>query len=193
VERAVLLTGIGGQGVQLAAQILARAAVVEGREVMMLGTYGGTMRGGSTDSSLVVSDAPIHSPPIVARAWAGIAMHDRFWAPTAAKLGEGSLVVVNAGLFQTSLDRDTLRVFEVRATEIAADVDAALAASLVLAGAFAVATGFVGLDSSIEAMLESVPSYRKQHLEANERALRAGFEALPPGVVPAWHAVESAA
>ncbi len=48
-----MLTGVGGQGVQLAAQVLGRAAVHEGREVMMLGTYGGTMRGGSTDSTLV--------------------------------------------------------------------------------------------------------------------------------------------
>ncbi|TMK87611.1 MAG: indolepyruvate ferredoxin oxidoreductase subunit beta, partial [Actinobacteria bacterium] len=32
-ERELLLTGIGGQGVQLAAQVIARAAVLEGREV----------------------------------------------------------------------------------------------------------------------------------------------------------------
>ena len=30
----------------------------EGREVMLLGSYGGTMRGGNTDSTLVVADAP---------------------------------------------------------------------------------------------------------------------------------------
>src|SRR5690606_41928167 len=46
-EREVMWTGIGGQGVQLAATILARAATLEGREVMSLGTYGGTMRGGN--------------------------------------------------------------------------------------------------------------------------------------------------
>ena len=41
MEREILWTGIGGQGVQLAAQVFARAAVKEGRVVMMLGTYGG--------------------------------------------------------------------------------------------------------------------------------------------------------
>jgi len=65
VEREVLLTGIGGQGVQLAATILARAATREGRHVMTLGTYGGCMRGGNTDSSVLVADRPISTPPIV--------------------------------------------------------------------------------------------------------------------------------
>jgi Pyruvate/2-oxoacid:ferredoxin oxidoreductase gamma subunit len=49
VEREILLTGIGGQGIQLAAQVLARAAVASGLEVMLFGSYGGTMRGGPTD------------------------------------------------------------------------------------------------------------------------------------------------
>jgi Pyruvate/2-oxoacid:ferredoxin oxidoreductase gamma subunit len=31
MERELLLTGIGGQGVQLAAQVLARAAIADGR------------------------------------------------------------------------------------------------------------------------------------------------------------------
>ena len=59
MEREVLITGIGGQGVQLAAQVLARAATLEGREVMYLGLYGGMMRGGNTDSTVVVGDGPI--------------------------------------------------------------------------------------------------------------------------------------
>ena len=79
MERELLITGIGGQGVQLAAQVLARAATLEGREVMYLGLYGGMMRGGNTDSTVVVADAPILAPPVVSRAWAAIAMHDDYW------------------------------------------------------------------------------------------------------------------
>ena len=67
MERELLITGIGGQGVQLAAQVLARAATLEGREVMYLGLYGGMMRGGNTDSTVVVADAPILAPPVVSQ------------------------------------------------------------------------------------------------------------------------------
>src|SRR5262245_49232650 len=84
MERELMITGIGGQGVQLAAQVLARAAMLDGREVMYLGVYGGMMRGGNTDSTVVVADSPIEAPPVVSHTWSAIALHDEFWAPVAA-------------------------------------------------------------------------------------------------------------
>ena len=56
LEHAVLLTGIGGQGVQLAARTLAVAAVKSELEVMVFGDYGGLMRGGNTDATIVIGD-----------------------------------------------------------------------------------------------------------------------------------------
>lgn len=188
MERELLLTGVGGQGVQLAAQVLARAALAEAREVMVLGTYGGTMRGGNTDSCIVVADEPIRTPPIVARAWAAIAMHDRFFAPTAAKLRSDSVAFVNSSLFESKVDVEGVQVFEVEATGVAAELGSPMSAALVLAAAFAGATGFARSDSLVAAMRECVPSYRKQHVEANERALLGGFELLEPGGVVAWPA-----
>jgi Pyruvate/2-oxoacid:ferredoxin oxidoreductase gamma subunit len=188
MERETLFTGVGGQGVQLAAQVLARAAVLEDRHVMMLGVYGGSMRGGNTDSTVVIGDAPIVAPPIVSSAWAAIALHHQFFAPLAPKLRRGAVVVVNASLFEAELDRSAHRVFEVPATKLAAEIGAPLAASLVALAGFASATRLVGLDALVEAMRASLPSYRRQHAEANERALRAGFDSLPRGAAPAWEA-----
>jgi Pyruvate/2-oxoacid:ferredoxin oxidoreductase gamma subunit len=192
MEREVILTGIGGQGVQLAAQVLARAAVLEGRQVMLLGTYGGSMRGGNTDSTLVVADAPIAAPPIVSRAWSALAMHHRFWAPVRAKLRPGAVVVVNASLFEGELDRRTQRVFEIPATELAAELGSPLAAAMVLVGAFASLTSLVGLEALVAGMRESLPPYRRQHVESNEKALRAGFGLAKPAAAPAWGTPEAA-
>ena len=66
-EREVLLTGIGGQGVQLAAQVLARAGVRDGRHVLLFGVYGGAMRGMNTDATVVVADAPVEAPAEIVR------------------------------------------------------------------------------------------------------------------------------
>ena len=175
IEREVLWTGIGGQGVQLAAKILALAATHEGREVMSLGTYGGTMRGGNTEATLIVGDEPLATPPIVSEAGAAIVVHPQFWADSHAKLRPGALVVVNADATETPVDPDTHHVLQISANELGAPQ----AASLVLAGAYARASGMVGVDSLVEAMRESVPSYRRQHLERNEAALRAGYDAAP--------------
>ncbi len=186
MEREILFTGVGGQGVQLAAHVLAQAAIREDRHVMLLGTYGGTMRGGNTDVSLVVGDAPIASPPVVSRAWSAVLMHHAFWGPLRRKLADDSVLVVNSSLFEGELDLERLRVFEVEATRIATESGSALAASLALIGAYAAVTALVGVDSLVAAMLEALPPYRRQHAETNEKALRAGFAAAPAGAAPAW-------
>src|SRR6476661_4071801 len=94
-ERTCLMTGIGGQGVQLCAQVLARGAVHEGRHVMLFGVYGGAMRGMNTDATLVVGDGPLESPPLLSHTDTAIGIHDKYWSPVAAKLLDGALVVVN--------------------------------------------------------------------------------------------------
>jgi Pyruvate/2-oxoacid:ferredoxin oxidoreductase gamma subunit len=190
MEREVLITGIGGQGVQLAAQVLARAATLEGREVMFLGLYGGMMRGGNTDSTVVIADAPIASPPVVSRAWAAIAMHDDYWEPVAAKLRPGALVLVNDATFTVGV-RDDVTVHRVPATTVAADLGNALGGAMVMLGAFCATTGIVGADAAIDAMRASIPPYRTQHIEANERAIRVGWELLPAREFPAWETVNA--
>ena len=125
MEREVLITGIGGQGVQLCAQVLARAATLEHREVMYLGLYGGMMRGGNTDSTVVIGDGPIEAPPVVPKAWSAIAMHDEYWAPLEPKLRPGGLVLVNDTTF-TSAVRDDVVVHRVPATTVATDLGSPL-------------------------------------------------------------------
>jgi Pyruvate/2-oxoacid:ferredoxin oxidoreductase gamma subunit len=186
VEREVLLTGIGGQGVQLAATILARAATREGRHVMTLGTYGGSMRGGNTDSSVLVADRPISSPPIVSRAWSAIAAHPSWWPALRAKLRPDAIAVWNAELFGPEVEIGASVRVPVEATRIANELGSPLAASLVLLGAYVAATGLVSLDAALAAMEDSVPVYRREHLAKNAAALRAGFAAAAPGAAPAW-------
>ena len=185
-EREVLWTGIGGQGVQLAATILARAATLEGLEVMSLGTYGGTMRGGNTDATVVIAKRVITSPPIVSRAWAAIVVLPRFFDPIRPKLRPDGLVVVNRELLEAPLDVQTGRLLEIDATTLAREADAPNAAALVLLAAFATATGIVSQAALGEALAESLPSYRSQFLETNLRALAAGAGAVAAFCAPAF-------
>ena len=75
MEREILFTGIGGQGIQLMAKVLAQAAVDEGKHAMLFGLYGGAMRGGPSDSTVVIGDGPIEAPPIVPACWSIVAMY----------------------------------------------------------------------------------------------------------------------
>ena len=184
-ERELLITGIGGQGVQLAAQVIARAATLEGRDVMFFGVYGGMMRGGPTDSTVVVADGPITTPPVITRSWSAIAMHDEYWAPIEARMRDGGLVLVNDATFATEISAP-VALHRIDASGVAAELGNPLGASMVMVGAFGTLTGLVELDSLVDAMRQSMPTYRAHHADANERALRAGWDLLPQCGFPAW-------
>jgi Pyruvate/2-oxoacid:ferredoxin oxidoreductase gamma subunit len=185
VERELLITGIGGQGVQLAAQVLARAAALEGRSVMLLGLYGGMMRGGNTDSTVVIGDGPIEAPPVVPKAWSAIAMHDEYWAPLEPKLRPDGIVLVNDTTFEADVTAETTLI-RLPATTVATDRGNPLGGSMVMLGAYTAATGIVEQTALVEAMRQSIPPYRTQHIEANERAILAGWDLLPANSYPAW-------
>lgn len=188
-----MATGIGGQGIQLAADILARAATAEGREVLMFGSYGGMMRGGNTDASLVIGDEPISAPPVPPFAWAALAMHHEHARPVLAKLRPDGVALINTSVVEGEMDTGTAAVIEVAATDIAVEVGNIIAASLVMLGALAGTTGLVALASLEAAVVEALPPYRRQHAGLNQAALRAGFDAVPAGAHPAWTAATAGA
>jgi 2-oxoglutarate ferredoxin oxidoreductase subunit gamma len=66
-----------------------------------------------------------------------------------------------------------------------------MSAGFVMLGAFVAVTGLVSVESAVGAMRQLVPPYRTQHLEANERAIRAGAAAVPAGAAPAWPDLEA--
>jgi Pyruvate/2-oxoacid:ferredoxin oxidoreductase gamma subunit len=178
--------------VQLAAQVIARGATIEGRHVMLFGVYGGAMRGMNTDGTVVVGDGPLRSPPLLSHTWSAIAMHDKYWAPVEPKLRDGGVVLVNDATFEVPLDTDRYRVFRVSATAIAASLGNDMGASMVMTGAYVAITGLVGLDATIAGMHESIPPYRRQHIEANERAIVAGYGSVAHLAHPAWEAAAAA-
>lgn len=187
-EREIMWTGIGGQGVQLAAKILALAATGQGREVMSLGTYGGTMRGGNTDAAVVIAGDRILSPPMVSSAWAAVVVHPRYFEPIRQKLRPEGAVFVDADLLEEPLGETPATIYPIEATRLSREVDAPKAAALILLGAFAHATGIVGADALDAALADSLPSYRHQFLEANRRALAAGRDVTEALIHPAWPA-----
>ena len=186
MERELLVTGIGGQGVQLAASVIARAALAEGREVQLFGSYGGMMRGGNTEATLVVADGPVEAPPTVGSAWSAIVMHHDYSGPTFARLRPGSVVMVNSTVYEGSFDRDPYVVVDVPATDLAVELGNIMTASMVMTGAYAAVTGLVTLDALVDAVSDALPSYRVKHVGLNQDALRAGYDAAPDVHVDAW-------
>jgi 2-oxoglutarate ferredoxin oxidoreductase subunit gamma len=186
VEREVLLTGIGGQGVQLSATTLGVAAAASDLEVLVFGSYGGAMRGGPTAATVIIGDEPLQTPPEVDAAWSAIALHHDYWADVRDRLLPGGVVVVDTSVFRGAIDAPGANVVEVPATTMAVDGGFPKAASMVALGAFAAATRIVALDALTAAAHEVLPSYRAQHAESNAEALTAGWDFVGDAVAAAW-------
>jgi 2-oxoglutarate ferredoxin oxidoreductase subunit gamma len=184
-----MMTGIGGQGIQLCSKTLSLAAVKEGRQAMLCGHYAGAIRGGQTDASIVIADENLRALPILPSAWAAFVMSPHYWGSTHAFIRPGGPVVVNSSLVPDDLDAEGLKVFRFAASEVATEqLGAPLGASMVLLGAFCALTDLASTDALVTAMTELVPRYRTEHLAANEAALRAGAALVSEPVVPAWTA-----
>lgn len=185
-----MLTGIGGQGIQLAAQVLARAGVVDGRNALMFGTYLGAMRGGNTDATVVIADGPVLAPPIISRTWAAVAMHHEYWPQLRPKVRRDGIVLVDTSVFVGDLfgheSEAPAAVVEVPATQIATDLGNEMAASMVMCGALAGISALVAVDSVVAGMVDALPPYRAQHAPLNEEAIRAGAEAVASHTHLAW-------
>jgi Pyruvate/2-oxoacid:ferredoxin oxidoreductase gamma subunit len=176
MEREVILTGIGGQGVQLAAKILAEAANREGREVMMFGVFMGMIRGGSSESTVVISTAEIIAPPIVPRTWAVLGLHPEGLGALRGKIRPQGVLVLDANLATKPPEWPDVHRLMVPATDIAKRIGQPMGTAMVILGAFATVTGLVATTSLAEAMRHLLPPHRRHLAEGNERCLAAGAE-----------------
>jgi len=176
-EREVIVTGIGGQGIQLMAKVLAEAATREGKHVMLFGVYMGMMRGGPSESTVVIGEAEIQAPPIVPHAWAIVAMHPQGLDVLARKLRPGGVLFANQTLVKAS-PRDDIQVLGLPATRLAEQAGNIAGAGMVALGGFVAASGIVGLDALTAAMRAALPAHRRQRAEENARFLLLGAEAV---------------
>jgi Pyruvate/2-oxoacid:ferredoxin oxidoreductase gamma subunit len=187
MERAVVMTGVGGQGIQLIAKVLAQAAMREGRQVMMFGIFMGMIRGGSSESTVVVADEEIVAPPIVPSVWAVLAMHPAGLPALAGKAEPGGVLVLNSSLVTTPPPWDGVTQVALPATDLAKEMGQVMGASMVLLGAFAGATRIVSLDALTGALGDVLPPHRRKFIDTNALCITRGAEhAAGYGGVRAW-------
>lgn len=174
MEREVVITGIGGQGIQLMAKILAQAAVRTGRFVMLFGIYMGMMRGGPSESTVVVGDDEITAPPIIPETWSALAMHPNGLESLLPRVRSGGLLVLNTTLVTEPVVRHDLRIVGLPATALAERAGNIMGAGMVALGAFAEVSGLVPAEEIVDAMRECLPSHRRHLAEANAGYVAAG-------------------
>jgi 2-oxoglutarate ferredoxin oxidoreductase subunit gamma len=177
VEYGIFVCGIGGQGVQLVAKMMALAASNEDRFVMLNGAYGGEMRGGKSMATIHIGDQPLHALPVAAHAGAAVVLHHRFWSDPSSRMDPDALLVIDPETAGDVEPAPGQTVIAIPAAGIASEIGTPLVAGMALISAFNTVTGAVAHQSLQEAMRKLVPAHRAQHIERNARAIDAGRDA----------------
>lgn len=171
----IIFSGFGGQGALFAGQVLAFAAMGEGRYVTWIPSYGPEMRGGTAHCTVIVSDEEIGSP-LVRRPSAAVVLNIPSMDRYEPLVETDGVLVVNSSLINHPPGRTDIRVLQIPANDLAFEIGETKLANVVLLGVLIGATGVVELESVDAVLEEHLPEKRRHLLEPNKTALRRGFE-----------------
>jgi 2-oxoglutarate ferredoxin oxidoreductase subunit gamma len=175
MKEEIIFAGFGGQGVLLAGQVLAQAAMLEGREISWMPSYGPEMRGGTANCIVIISDSPISSP--VVRAFdSGVIFNQPSADKFAPAIKRGGVMIYESGSVVQPPTRADIELFEVSAAKEADALKNLKILNMVMLGAFLAVRPLVKLPSVLDALKEILPERYHHTLPLNEQALRRGMQ-----------------
>jgi 2-oxoglutarate ferredoxin oxidoreductase subunit gamma len=168
----IRMSGSGGQGVVLAAQILGKAAVLDGKNALQTQAYGSEARGSLAKSEVIISDGKIGFPA-VRKCDILVAMNQEALNTLIKDLKEtGTLIVDSTNV--TTVPETKAKVYKIPITETAKETfREALYANMVMLGALVKTTGIVNACAVEKIIRDSVT---KRTVETNARAFKKGLE-----------------
>jgi 2-oxoglutarate ferredoxin oxidoreductase subunit gamma len=165
-------SGSGGQGIILAATVLADAACTAGFEVLATQSYGPEARGGASRAEVIVSREPIDFPEIE-RPDVTVCLSQPAFDKFAGQTREGGLVVYDSGLVDPG-GLTGVRLLGAPCTELAREhAGTPMAANMAVLGVLERAAPFVGYEALVDGVHGHLPS---RFLEGNLKALYAGYQ-----------------
>ncbi|HUT55141.1 MAG TPA: 2-oxoacid:acceptor oxidoreductase family protein [bacterium] len=179
VEREILITGFGGQGIVLAGNIMGAAATLHDlKHATMTQSYGPEARGGSCSSQVVISDHEILFP-YVEHPQVLICMSQEGFTKNIASLMPGGTLIWDTDLVKTAELDPGWTAYNVPATRFAEELGNKMMANIVMLGLFSAVCNAVSADSLRQAVIESVPpKTREKNGQAFDRGREYGEEIL---------------
>jgi len=169
-----MFAGFGGQGVLSMGLTLAQAAMLEGKYVTYLPSYGAEVRGGTANCTVAISDEEIASPVASSPEFI-VVMNQPSLVRFQNQIQSGGLFFINSSLIEAEISRDDIDVISVPANSIAEKLGSPRSANMVMLGVFIKKSNLVPLSSVIEELRNTLKN--KQKLVAiNKQALMAGYD-----------------
>ena len=173
----VILSGFGGQGILLAGDVLAHAAMLEGKHVTWMPSYGVEMRGGAASCTVIVSSERIGSP-FAEEPCCLFSMSKPSLFKFQDRVQKGGLILINTSFVEPSLvTRKDVQKICIPASDIAyQEVGEYKMANMVMLGTLIGVSGVVSLEQTEAAMEELFGGSKKTTLPKMIKAVRCGHK-----------------
>jgi len=170
----LIIAGRGGQGALTIGRLLADAGMSEYRHVTYFPNYGAAMRGGESECTVILSDQEITGLAMLEPA-AVILMGAVPLEEFVRRIKPGGLLIFDGSLAAQKVNRENLKVIDLPATRIAAELGDSRAANFVFLGAYLAATGAVLLEICEEVLEKKLGGGKNEILlSIDKQALREG-------------------
>jgi 2-oxoglutarate ferredoxin oxidoreductase subunit gamma len=168
----IRIGGSGGQGVVLAAQILGKAAVLDGKNALQTQAYGAEARGSLSKSEVIISDGKIGFPA-VRKPDILVAMSQEALDKLLKDLKpDGTLIVDSTNI--TTVPETNAKVYKIPMTETAKKTFGdTIYANMIMLGVFVKITNLVTVQSMENTIRENVSA---KTVETNINAFRKGLQ-----------------
>jgi 2-oxoglutarate ferredoxin oxidoreductase subunit gamma len=164
--------GSGGQGVVLAAQILGKAAILDGRNALQTQAYGAEARGSMAKSEVIISDSKIGFPA-VRKCDVLVAMNQESLNTLIKDMKENGMLIVDSTNV-TDIPETKAQVHRIPITETAKKTfGETFYANMIMLGAFTKIANPVSREAMEKTIRENVP---KKTIENNIKAFQKGLE-----------------
>ncbi|MFH1131861.1 MAG: 2-oxoacid:acceptor oxidoreductase family protein [Pseudomonadota bacterium] len=173
MQEEIIVSGFGGQGTLFSGQLLAHAAMAEGRFVTWIPSYGPEMRGGKARCTVIVSDEEIGAP-LVKRPSGAIVLNIPSMEAFEPAVKPGGVLVVNSSLVPLRSKRTDIRVFHLKASDMASEIGNVRMANVICLAVLAQSTGVVSIASLGKALEDNLPERHRKLLPMNQEALKQG-------------------
>ncbi len=172
-------SGSGGQGILLAAAIIAEAAAALGRHVVQTQSYGPEARGGASKAEVIVAGEPIDYPE-VRLADVSLVLSQAAYVKYAADTRPGGLLIYDSGLVEPDPDDESVVRVGLPFTQVASDdLGKKVVTNIVAVGALARISEVLPVDAVRDAVLSRVPErFRDLNEQAYDLGLQLGEEAV---------------
>lgn len=175
----IVFAGFGGQGVLTSGLVISDIAAAKKLKVTWMPSYGSAMRGGTANCTVKYGEGTIFNPSLE-EPDVLLAMNNPSYLMFINKVKPGGIVVINSELVTCNLgNRKDITIYKIPCNSIAAKLEHAKGANIVMTGVIVKAMGDFTEEEAIKAMNHMFAKKGKSKFEEiNTKAFKAGYEAI---------------